>query len=547
MAFNKKTWEDNVSDLTAAELNRMEQGIYDNSLVVDSIKDKLNPTDTETYTTEEITEGQFENVLAVKNILLKGNTSQNGDPTPSSPKEIHIVTGYNTVDIDGTNIYDSSYRRTNGSFLVINGSATEQDGNFVLRATAADVRIWQTVNKDVAWNENAGKLYEFNEDSYKIFITNPIIKTNYIVYYDKNKVSLGFTLFNSNSFVAKKSDKVGAEYFSLKFGNADSVAGDVYEFQVKMFSKNNSFPINLPAENLFYSDNYIQGKAYIDGSISNQTNWGIYYLPCTKSNKFFIKNLLAYGGTQIVQCDKNKNYISTLVNRVKTATEYTVTATQNGYIGVSFVWGNGSLGSELNTIKITNYADDTTPIELCKIGNYQDYFYKSGSKWYLHKETFKIVLDGTENFNNTYTAFGLEGIKKSIVAGGGLCNYYLYNNRNSGMTNLPNNYFAIQTVSGGSTSSVYFQNTAFTTVTDFKTDLAQKYENGKPVTLYYPSGTATNTEITDTTLISQLNAIINSPLYEDTNITQTNSDFPIILDITAYKDNIEGIKAWIRK
>ena len=53
--------------------------------------------------------------------------------------------------------------------------------------------------------------------------------------------------------------------------------------------------------------------------------------------------------------------------------------------------------------------------------------------------------------------------------------------------------------------------------------------------------------ITDTTLISQLEAIYNAPLYEETNITQENNDLPIVLDITACKDNINGIKAWIRK
>lgn len=38
-------------------------------------------------------------------------------------------------------------------------------------------------------------------------------------------------------------------------------------------------------------------------------------------------------------------------------------------------------------------------IELCKIGNYQDYIYKSGDDWYIHKEIGKYVFDGTENWN----------------------------------------------------------------------------------------------------------------------------------------------------
>lgn len=36
MSYNKKNWQDNVSDITAAELNRMEQGIYDNSIRIET-------------------------------------------------------------------------------------------------------------------------------------------------------------------------------------------------------------------------------------------------------------------------------------------------------------------------------------------------------------------------------------------------------------------------------------------------------------------------------------------------------------------------------
>lgn len=41
-----------------------------------------------------------------------------------------------------------------------------------------------------------------------------------------------------------------------------------------------------------------------------------------------------------------------------------------------------------------------TGVELNKIGTYQDYFYKNDSKWYLHKETTKKTLNGT---NETFS------------------------------------------------------------------------------------------------------------------------------------------------
>lgn len=38
---------------------------------------------------------------------------------------------------------------------------------------------------------------------------------------------------------------------------------------------------------------------------------------------------------------------------------------------------------------------DLGSIELCKIGDYQDYIFKENNKWYKHKVIGKIVFDGT--------------------------------------------------------------------------------------------------------------------------------------------------------
>jgi hypothetical protein len=52
--------------------------------------------------------------------------------------------------------------------------------------------------------------------------------------------------------------------------------------------------------------------------------------------------------------------------------------------------------------------------------------------------------------------------------------------------------------------------------------------------VYYPLATPTNTEITDTTLIEQLEELKTAMSYaEQTNISQINDDIPFILKITA--------------
>ena len=128
-----------------------------------------------------------------------------------------------------------------------------------------------------------------------------------------------------------------------------------------------------------------------------------------------------------------------------------------------------------NTITISN-SDNTekqelpislSSLELCKIGDYQDYFYKSGSIWYLHKEINKI------------TSYNGETITTSYISTTG------------------------------------------------------KLSTGAKV--YYVV-TPTDTKITDTTLISQLNALYNAYTYNDTtNISQTNANLPFIINAEAFK------------
>lgn len=68
----------------------------------------------------------------------------------------------------------------------------------------------------------------------------------------------------------------------------------------------------------------------------------------------------------------------------------------------------------------TTYAPYFTPIELCKIGTYQDYIYKSGEDWYVHKEIKKFDLstinyDGAGGGNFYNIGFGTaQGYNPSI-------------------------------------------------------------------------------------------------------------------------------------
>lgn len=411
--YVKTQWVNNTTPIDENNLNKIEQGIYDNSLVVDAVTNTLNPTDTTTYKTAELTEGQITDVIGVNDILIKGDTEQDGTPTPSAPVDVNVVSGSNIVSIQ------NRYANLAKEPSLIN----------------------YNVNSDGLGISNGFAVSE------KIYVNN---NTNF--YYG---------LIKSFSNVS------------------DSI------LRIGFFDENNNFLSRILATDI--SANQLRSV-----TIPNNTK----YLMIGANN----------GVTDGFWREINKVYYgfsSTIVPHQ---------------------------GKELPL--------DLGSIELCKIGDYQDYFYKSGSKWYLHKEEKRIKLDGSENWSTRSSGVGqlyettVSGFFSTTSLSLGVSNQYVSN-----ISLTENNTFRI--LSGG---TLAIHNDTISGLDNFKNALSSSN-----LIIYYPLATATNTEITDTTLISQLEAIYNAPLYEQTNITQTNNDLPMVLDITACKDNINGIKAFIRK
>lgn len=431
MAYTKTQWVNNTTPINDTNLNKIEQGIYDNSLVVDAVTNTLNPTDTETYKTAELTEGQITDVIGVSDIVIKGDTEQDGTPTPSAPVDINVVSGSNVIETSNKNLLPNNAQSItqNGVTFTVN-----KDKSIKINGTAS-------ANTDIylyGGTTDTGNYLHIPQDTYSL--STPDSK----FYYIAREKTQGALIGNSAILQALASN-------------------DCYFYGIFVRANQNSV-----------------------------------------FNNFVIKPQLEKGS----------------------ATTY-----------------EPHQGKELHL--------DLGSIELCKIGDYQDYFYKSGNDWYLHKETEKIVLNGTESgwgvsaTNTTgYNRFTNSIISSSVLSpssnsetGKILSNLLIATSANSNYSR--NNGIAINT---NGAFYIYYTDIANYTVDQFKTWLASNN-----VTLYYVLATVTNTKITDTTLISQLEAIYNAPLYEQTNITQTNNDLPMVLDITACKDNINGIKAFIRK
>ena len=180
-----------------------------------------------------------------------------------------------------------------------------------------------------------------------------------------------------------------------------------------------------------------------------------------------------------------------------------------------------------------------TGMELCKIGDYQDYIYKntSNNKWYKYSAIGKVVLDGSEDNYGIY----VENENKTVFYNGNFDKIEAYNS-NQAIPRIISNYFypisQADTWPIGSLSrrtqrqaEIYFTMEPNTTLNDFK-----EWLSTHNAILYYILATPTNIEITDTTLISQLEAIKNAMSYdEQTNISQIPHDKPFIISASACK------------
>ena len=192
-----------------------------------------------------------------------------------------------------------------------------------------------------------------------------------------------------------------------------------------------------------------------------------------------------------------------------------------------------------NTITISNsdntqsqtYPINIGNIELCKIGDYQDRIYKENGKWYIEKQIRKIsfgaITTGTFDTSGTYKVFywrtrDPDGFHPGLNV---YCKYLI------GAYNLNDMKSKAQY-----NNSIYWgSGSCYIRIDDFETTEEYiDFINNHEIEVYARLRTPTTTEITDSTLISQLEALKNAYSYDaQTNISQTNEDKPFIIDAEA--------------
>lgn len=430
------------------------------------------------------------------NFQLDGNTEQNGTPTPSSPVSVNNVTGRQEIDIVGKNLLNYNLS-TNGSIL--NNSISEQLNDDIYAVTSS----WLPCKPNTSYTISGGKnrarwqtkdingTITFVGDNLNTIITNSTAA--YIrVYYYYNLISGGV-------------DPQSITDVQIEEGNAtdfEPYIGKQYE-------------INL-GKNLF-DDTIVQGVV---------GNTGVNDTPNRIRNTKFIN--VNPGQTYSLSFETtngiNQYNISYFTNASFPRTSET------GWINTSFTIPSGinyimislSKSSGQNIVptdisnvqleegsKATSYSPYKIPIELCKIGDYQDYLFKLNNKWYIHKEIGKVVLDGSidaasyRERTNT-NIFSFKNVVNNLINGSRstLCfsNYFkavdMWNTDEEGMfvhkNSNESDYYIYLSINKSSASNISNMSSWLST---------------HNTSVYYVLATATDTEITDTELINQLNAI----------------------------------------
>lgn len=175
----------------------------------------------------------------------------------------------------------------------------------------------------------------------------------------------------------------------------------------------------------------------------------------------------------------------------------------------------------LQTISIngTDYPLDLGSIELCKLGTYQDYIWKDGEEWKVHKETKRILVDGSQRTGNI-TQYGFAQIRidsEALYVSAPPVSYCSNLSSHDIYDSLPKTY-AIRSSSTQCNLRLYFT----PQLENFNAYLDWCAENKPSVVAPLQQSVHADTTITDTALIAQLEAIRTASLQNGAN-TITNT------------------------
>ncbi len=474
-------------------------------------------------------------------ITLKASElTQDGTPTPDSPQDIHTISGDNSVVVEGKNILSLKYVGNAGWNLYYE-NPMKSVGTYTL-----------SCQEQIVFGENVqGFAMTFQNT-----INGSDIDTYFVGY------NFGRELLEATKTITQ--NQANAKYICLK-PNGNGLTTDIIRNAQTMLEKGSTAteyeeykeqttPLNLPIDNLLnqatVQDGYVNGDGTINTGHTREEGYSefIKVSPNTKYKfQIFESSWVDFGSQNWIGVGEySTNNVSGFIRRdtnyAVTENSLSFTTTSNTqYIVVSARGLASATKAQVNEGDLTSYTPyGTTPIEYCKIGNYEDEFIYNTTdtnlelnKWYLKKNIGKVVLDGSESWGLDGSG-KIAGIKVTDLlyendtsqVGKGFSNRHIIGN----LAAARNNSNSFSTYYNG-TNNLWL-NAQGLSLADFKTWLSTHN-----TIVYYVLSTPTYTQITGT-LETQLNNIYKNMLsYKGTtNVSQINNDLPFVLGVSAIQD-----------
>ena len=441
---------------------------------------------------------------------LKGNIEQTGTPTPDAPVAVRTVTGENTVKIRGKNLLKLPSAGTSGGITysvnsdgTFNVHGTNNSGYEILFNLYLDSSEFQSVNYTLGAREvlpsGLGCRCEiFRGGTWKrAFVSVNSARqtqTGTPDFTDANRVRVAITVANGYTV---NIDNVGIQ---LEKGSSAS-SFEPYQEQ--------SYEANL-GKNLFNPS-----VAAHPTGMPNNIGETLPVVPNT-TYSFNVGDNRSFAQVQLF--DSSDTRTRTLGNGANDHLLTFTTAASEVSALVCFYPGSSGVepstydytGVQFEIGQPTTYAAYFTPIELCKIGTYQDYIWKDDDTWKIHNAIGKITLDGSLDESIVSGGTATSGKVRFNVTVSGVANIggsevASYSNNFVGITRN-DTWNCVQGVAlGQNLVQIYCDATSGYNLDQFRTWLGSHN-----TTVYYPFSTPTDAAITNTTLIEQLDAILNS-------------------------------------
>ena len=487
---------------------------------------------------EEGAEMIIDNIILVKgtpsSITYEPYVGGKASPNPDYPQNIEVVTGRQEVSINGKNLLkfsnDTNTRRNQFTYItetpeLVVCNKNESGSNFYAKY---EIYIEQGQKYTLSVEDTSAKtFYGYSDDLWGTAVSglsnqnvSKSVPFKFTASYTGNLVIGFYGNYNYNPLTLTKpmieKGSTATTYEAFK--------GQSYEINLgkNLFDISTADYVSKCTLNneIYTTDTLIQGDRNAVFGYQANNNYTVYpnetyYLSadiklvsgtCSGINVFRF-NTNGFTNTMIISPSFTEDYVRVLCSATNTSTA----PIQAGRI--LFQPNNSGLSNavfEIKNVMIsksndTTYAPYKPQIELCKIGTYQDRIYKDNGTWYLHKEIGKVVLDGSESWSKGssrpfYTLLINDVLRlQSAVNNATLfCNYLspstpatIWGNNINGITNLDD----------GNAIRIRIQDDPYT-ITTFKEWL----NDVKPV-VYYALETPTTEEITDSELISQLEAV----------------------------------------